>query len=163
MKRFRYAHQVALDVACDRERAAARQVASARDAHSGALALRAAVDRDERVLRAALLVDATASDRPGVMIRGGVVGLVAHERCLGVYATRRRGADAKIERFERDLMRARELLATRQNERDARERHRRRAADAHALACDRIEANELDEVAGLAYEARARDARKDAA
>ena len=55
------------------------------------------------------------------------------------------------------------LLVTTRGFRDALERHRRRAAEAHALACDRIEANELDEAAGLAYEARVRDARKDAA
>lgn len=161
MKRFRYAHQVALHVASDRERAAARQFASARVAHLAALAHRADIDRDEGDLRADLL--SPSRDFPSMTIRGGAAQLVAFERCLAIYAKRRCSADAKIALSEGEHLRAREHLATRRNERDALERHRRRAVEAHALACDRIEANELDEAACLAHEARVGDARKDAA
>jgi hypothetical protein len=161
VKRFRYAYQVALDVAFGRERVAARKFASARDAHLGALAQRAAIDLGEGDLRAALLAPSRAF--PSATIRGGSVELIAYERCLAVYATRRRAADAKIALLEGELLRAHELLATRRNERDALGRYRRRAAEAHTLACDRIESNELDEAAGLAHEARVRDARKHAA
>ena len=161
MKRFRYAHQVALDVAFSRERVAARRFAGARDAHLLALARRRVIDLDARGVRAALLVQSCG--RPGESIRGGAVELIAYERCLAIFAMRLRAAETKIAKVESELAVARELVATRRNERDALERHRRRAAEAHALACDRIEANELDEAAGLAYEARVRDARKDAA
>ncbi len=161
MKRFRYAHQLALDVACERERVAARRLAAARDAHLHSLAARTAIDCDERALRTALV--AQSCDRSGVAIRGGSVELVTYERCLAVFATRRRAVDSVVAGAEGDLADARELAAMRRNERDALDRHRRRAAEAHALACDRIEANELDDAAGLAHEARVRAARKDAA
>ena len=160
MKRFHYAHQAALHVASDRERAAARQFASARVAHLAALAHRADIDRDEGDLRADLL--SPPRDFPSMTIRGAAQ-LVAFERCLAIYAKRRCSADAKIALSEGEHLRAREHLATRRNERDALERHRRRAAEAHALACDRIEANELDDASCFAREARVGDARKDAA
>lgn len=161
MKSFRYAHQVALDVACHRERAAARRCATVRDAHRHALAERDAILVDERGLREVAF--GQSFERPGATIYGGARALVAYERCLAVFSMRRRVADAEIANAGLALAAARKELALRLNERDALERHRRHAAEAYALARARSEARELDDAASLAHEARARDARKDAA
>lgn len=176
VKRFRYAHQPALDIAVIRERDAARALGLARDACAAATTARARIAACEAAVRAEVMcalapaaVTAVAAPVAGVAVAvaaGGpmpvAAAFIASERCLTALAQRRVRADAGVAKAHAGAAAARDVLVRRRRERDALDRHRARRRAVDLLARERAEATQCDEAAALAYEARYRAARKDA-
>ena len=182
VKRFRYAHQPALDIAVAREREAARVFGLARDACAAAMTARARIAACEAAVRAEVMcalapaaVTAVAAPVGGAPPIAGVAvavaaggpmpvaaAFIASERCLTALAHRRVHADAGVAKAQAGAAAARDVLVRRHRERDALDRHRARQRAVDLLARERAEATQCDEAAALAYEARFRAARKDA-